>query len=112
MKEKIKVTSLVKIITFNFAAAIALWPFILVRPGVKLDKRLINHEKTHLRQQEELLIIFFYLWYLFEYTVHLIKYRDHYSAYMNISFEKEAHDNERNEDYLSYRKKFNFLNYL
>jgi len=41
---------------------ITLWPFILVRSNeLKLDPFFINHEKIHLRQQLELLIVFFFI---------------------------------------------------
>ena len=112
MKEKVLFTRWVRIITFNFAAAITLWPFILIRPGIKPDQRLLNHEKIHLRQQEELLVIVFYLWYVIEYLIRFARHRNHYDAYMNISFEKEARNFERNSDYLKQRKRFNFLKFI
>lgn len=92
---------------------IALFPFILLKS--KLDKKniiLLNHEKIHLRQQAEMLIIFFYLWYVLEYYYLLIKFRNAYLAYQNISFEREAYSNEHNLNYLKTRKFWNFTKYL
>jgi hypothetical protein len=90
---------------------IALWPFIIVRaktPG----KTIINHEKIHLRQQLELLILPFYFLYLAEWIMLFIKYRNIHKAYMHISFEKEAYINESDLNYLKNRPFWNFLKYL
>ncbi len=70
---------------------ITLFPFIiLAHSDLKTNKELINHEKIHLRQQIELLIIFFYIWYLSEYLYYWLKYKDKSKAYYAIRFEKEA----------------------
>ncbi len=91
----------------------AIFPFILIKNSWDRDnKRLINHEKIHLRQQLELLIVFFYVWYAIEYCYGLIKYRNSYSAYRHISFEREAYENENDLDYLANRKLFSFWNYI
>lgn len=84
--------------------AIALYPFILLSEEAnEKDKILINHEKIHLKQQIELLVLPFYVWYLVEYFL---------KGYMGISFEKEAYHNDHNLDYLKKRKRFGFLLYL
>jgi hypothetical protein len=88
----------------------ALFPFILVRhpnPG----PTLINHERIHLRQQLELGILLFYLWYVIEYGIRRIQYRDHYTAYRNISFEREAFANDQNLTYLKTRSFWEFWRY-
>ncbi|MGV8946639.1 MAG: hypothetical protein ACOH1N_09435 [Lutibacter sp.] len=72
----------------------------------------MNHEKIHLKQQIELLWIFFFVWYFIEYFIRIIQYKKHDIAYRNISFEKEAYKNEQNLNYLEYRKVFAFLKYL
>lgn len=85
--------------------AITLWPFIVFRDAKdKTNARLINHERIHLRQQLELLIIPFYLVYLSEYIFLLFKYKNHDKAYRNISFEREAYDNDANLDYIAHRR--------
>lgn len=92
---------------------LTLWPFIIVREDVhKEDAVLINHERIHLKQQLELLILPFYLWYFAEWSLRTLWYLDSYRAYQNISFEREAYANERDFDYPKDRKPYSFLNYL
>ena len=89
----------------------ALFPFILVRhrhPG----PTLLNHERIHLRQQLELGILPFYLWYVIEYLIRRIQYRDHYTAYRHICFEREAFANDRDLNYLNTRRYWAFRRYL
>lgn len=90
---------------------ISLFPFVLVR-----DKNpspvLLNHERIHIRQQRELLVIFFYLWYLLEWAIHYLQVRNFWQAYRLISFEKEAYAHEEDLTYLKRRGFFAFLSYL
>ncbi|GAB3897244.1 hypothetical protein GCM10028803_15530 [Larkinella knui] len=72
---------------------------------------MLHHERIHLRQQLELGILPFYVWYLLEYLVRRWQYTSHYEAYRNISFEREAFDNERNLTYWKTRKWYGFLAY-
>lgn len=91
----------------------AIFPFILLRDkDLRLNHRLINHERIHLRQQLELLIIPFYIWYFIEYLFRLIQYKNAHQAYMNISFEREAYQNDEDLEFLQNRKLFNFLRFL
>jgi hypothetical protein len=73
---------------------------------------LLNHERIHIRQQVELLIVFFFVWYFVEYLTRLIQYKNRREAYYNISFEREAYANEKDLDYLKKRSFWNFLKYL
>ena len=92
---------------------LTIYPFIFLKNNaLKHDPILINHEKIHLKQQVELLWIFFFIWYLLEGVVRFIQYRNWDLAYRNISFEREAYQNENNLEYLKSRKKHSFLNYL
>ena len=94
-------------------SAITLFPVILLRKRESLhDKILINHEKIHLRQQLELLIIFFYLWYVIEYYFWYFRLRDSFLAYKYISFEREAFAMEDDHDYLKTRKLWSFWKYV
>ncbi|MDG2432597.1 MAG: hypothetical protein P8M54_09070 [Flavobacterium sp.] len=93
--------------------AITIFPFILLRyKEDRNDARLINHERIHLRQQLELLIVPFYLWYSFEYFLKLVRYKDKNLAYRAISFEREAYDNENNFYYLKQRSFCSSFKYI
>lgn len=116
---------------------IALYPFILLKekPADKGMMVTLYHERIHRQQQEEILVTClpviawmaltvspwfwllvpvnpFYLIYLVEYLVHLARHRNHSIAYYQISFEKEAYDNQYDETYLKYRRNFTWLNYM
>ena len=91
----------------------ALWPFILLKKkGLLKDKVFLNHEKIHLRQQLEMLLVFFYLWYVLEFLFRLIQYQNRNKAYRNISFEREAYVNEKDLNYLKKRSIWRFLKYV
>lgn len=92
---------------------LAIFPFVFLKnKNLRNDQTFINHEKIHLKQQKELLWIFFFLWYFIEFLVHYIIQKNMIKAYYNISFEKEAYKNENKTDYLKKRKFWAFLNYL
>lgn len=91
---------------------ITLWPFIILRSNsLKNDPILLNHERIHLRQQLELLIVFFYVWYAVEFLLKWYKYGNRLIAYKNISFEREAYTNEANLSYLKNRGLWRFWKY-
>lgn len=94
-------------------SALSLFPFVLMNnKKFRYDTVLINHERIHLRQQLELLILPFYIWYLLEYLFRLIQFRKHHLAYLNISFEREAYKNEKDLYYLKQRSFASFLKYI
>lgn len=89
------------------------YPFVFIADkDDKLNKVFINHERIHIRQQLELLILPFYLWYFAEYLFRLIQYKDRKQAYFNISFEREAYKNEKDLNYLKSRSFWKFLKYV
>ena len=96
----------VKLLTFNWPLAITLAPFgIYVNQKYKtveqLSERTKRHEANiHWPQQLELLIIFFYILYLLEWLIKFFIYGS--EAYRNISFEREAYDN---DDDINYKHK-------
>jgi len=92
---------------------LSIWPFIFLKnDSLKEDIFLINHEKIHLVQQKELLIIPFYIIYITEWVLRSICYFDTYKAYQNLSFEREAYLNEKDLDYIKNRSAFSFIKYL
>lgn len=70
----------------------------------------INHELIHWRQQKEMLIIPFYLWYVIEWVINIFKYGK--KAYKKLSFEQEAYHNQKNLDYLKKRRFLAWMKYL
>ena len=93
---------------------VTIFPFIFLRRSyfnkmpIVVLQNTIRHESIHIRQQTELLILPFYIWYFVEYFIKFFKYGLY--AYENLSFEREAYQCERNESYLADRKRFAFLN--
>ncbi len=88
-------------------SAITLYPFIFVRDAkIRNNDYVINHEKIHIQQQKELLVVFFYLIYGLDYLIKLIRYRDKRKAYKSTIFEREAYDNGYDLKYLKKRKWF------
>ena len=97
---------------------ITIFPFIFLkksyfdRQSKEVLETTINHEKIHIRQQIELLVVFFYLFYFLEYFIKNFKYTFKETVYMNLSFEREAYKNESNKDYLKTRKFWSFIKYI
>lgn len=98
-------------IKFTNISGIALWPFVFTKHKLP-NETLINHEKIHLRQQVEMLVLVFYVWYLSEWLIRYLRTKDFDKAYRSICFEKEAFSNENDLAYLQKRKLWNFLKYL
>lgn len=89
------------------------YPFVfLADKDDKLNEVFINHEKIHIRQQLELLIVPFYLWYFTEYLFRLLQFRNRKKAYYAISFEREAYANEKDLEYLNSRPFLGFMRYV
>jgi hypothetical protein len=91
----------------------AFFPFIFINKKIlgrkKLYQRVLNHERIHLAQQKELLVLPFMLWYGLEYLFHYLKLLHKYKAYRKIRFEKECFDNESNMKYLNHRVPYNYI---
>lgn len=111
MKTPKKMNWFIKLITGGWAAGITLAPF-----GIYLDehylnyKWIINHESIHWKQQIEMLILPFYLWYLIEWFFKLFIYGK--NAYYNISFEREAKKYEYDFEYINKRKHFAWWKFM
>jgi len=95
-----------KIIPFPGYKAINLFGVVFARK--QLSDVDINHEAIHTEQMKELFYIVFYIWYLIEWLFLIFKYKNFYTAYRNIRFEKEAFDHEKDLNYLDYRPKYNY----
>ena len=89
------------------------FPFVfLSEEKDKSNDSLLNHERIHIRQQLELLVIPFFLWYGIEFLVRMIQYKNRREAYYNISFERESYVNEKDLDYLKQRSFWGFMKYV
>ena len=96
-----------KVIPFSSFVAINLFGILFVRKEYKgrVKDTLINHEQIHTAQMKELLYVFFYIIYFFEWIYQLIA-PPFKTAYKDISFEREAKENAKNLNYLKERKHF------
>lgn len=109
----------VRLITLGWAAAITLcpWGIYFKEERYLLIPRIVNHEKIHWKQQLEMLIIGFYIWYGIEFLIRLIIwiftfFSKNWLPYNNLSFEREAHNHDDELDYLTRRKKFSWMKYI
>lgn len=92
---------------------LTVFPFVIVRKKEHAaDLVFLNHERIHIKQQLELLVLPFFVWYFVEFLFRLVQYKNRNDAYRNIGFEKEAYANENNKDYLMSRRFWSFWNYL
>lgn len=73
---------------------------------------VLNHEKIHTAQIRELLYIPFYIFYVAEWLIRTIQFRNSFEGYKHISFEREAYENDHDLSYLKRRKMFSFRKYF
>ena len=67
----------------------------------------LNHEKIHLAQQRELLLVGFYFLYAFYWLkARLFLRMSNHEAYMAIPFEVEAYAQQHDMEYLKNRERF------
>lgn len=92
---------------------LTIFPFVMIRDDFDKDNKvLINHEKIHIKQQLQLLVLPFFVWYMMEFLFRWIQFKDKNRAYRNISFEREAYANEQNLNYINEMPFWSFRNYL
>ena len=107
-----------KYIPFKGFRAINLFGILFVRGNAEISEQVIRHETIHTKQMQEMLYIFFYLWYCIEYVYRVFWYAwkvnktKAKSAYHALSFEREAYANEHNTEYLKSRKFWNWTKYF
>ena len=109
-----------KIIPFKGYIAITIFNCIFVREEYKnrgINNWTINHEKIHMAQAYDFGLGFFgffifYIWYFLEWLFKLPWFLFGYKPYKNISFEREAYNNDVNYNYLYTRRKFAWLKYI
>lgn len=92
---------------------LTVFPFVFLKQREHgSDDVLLNHEKIHLRQQLELLVLPFFVWYGLEFLWNFLRQRDVKRAYYSISFEREAYANEKDLHYLKQRSFWHFIKYF
>lgn len=98
------------IIPFKGFACVNLFGVLFIRNGAMITERLLNHERIHTKQMRELCYIGFYIWYIIEWLIELIHYKD--KSYYCNTFEREAYENDDDLTYLNNRRPFAFLKYI
>lgn len=91
------------LIPFDGFCAMNLFGILFVRKYCKVDDITYNHEAIHTAQMKELGYVLFYVLYLIEWLIRLFM---NGNAYRNISFEREAYENEKDMNYLNVRKPY------
>lgn len=100
------------IIPFKGFRCINLFGILFARKGMTIYKHTLVHESIHTAQMEEMLYVFFYLWYVVEWLVKLCHYRKCGIAYHYISFECEAYRHQYEDDYLANRRHYEWIHHL
>ena len=93
----------------------SLFPIVILREKYNSDdefwqergQKTINHESIHFQQQLELGVLPFFFIYVLEYLLKLPFYGS--KAYENISFEREAYENDEDLEYLDNRTRYCWL---
>lgn len=98
------------LIPFKGFKCINLFGILFVRNGFVMKDKDLNHESIHTAQMKELWYVGFYLLYFIEFLIKLILNFNFHKAYRDISFEKEAYQNEDNLDYLLTRRDYEWKN--
>lgn len=83
---------------------------VFIRCGGKVTDLELNRQAIHTEQMKPLLGVFYYLWYGVEWLVKLPRYGSR--ARRNVSFVREAWENQSDPEYLNSRARFAWLDYL
>jgi len=103
---------ILKYLTPKGFRGITVFPFVFLKDEKdREDVVMLNHERIHIRQQIEMLIVPFFLWYGIEFLIRWVQFKNRFTAYRNISFEREAYTNEKDPGYLKQRSFWYFLKY-
>ena len=96
-----------KLIPFGGYKIINLCGVLFVK-GNTISPKEYNHENIHTVQMLEMFVIGFYLWYVIEYLLIRLFHNKQSEAYYDVSFEEEAHKNDKDLGYLKTRKVFQY----
>lgn len=98
------------VIPFNGYKAINLFGVVFARKSTTPNEVDVNHESIHTAQYKELLYIGFLPLYVLMFIWQLIRLLNWSKAYRSIAFEREAYNHQEEMDYLSNRKRYNWIN--
>mmetsp|Transcript_34128 Transcript_34128/g.70506 ORF Transcript_34128/g.70506 Transcript_34128/m.70506 type:complete len:147 (-) Transcript_34128:17-457(-) len=87
---------------FYEVSAITLWPWIFIAEGCD-NEVLINHEKIHIVQANEMAVIGMYIVWIFDFLRGIIQFGDAQLSYQHNRLEREARMHERDMAYLPVR---------
>tara|TARA_B100000945_G_scaffold176418_1_gene141529 strand:- start:72 stop:413 length:342 start_codon:yes stop_codon:yes gene_type:complete len=93
---------------FIYISAITIGKYIFARG--KIGEKTLRHELVHVAQWKETLYIGFLFYYIKDWFIGLIKYKNLYEAYRSIRMESEARLAEDDIHYLDNRKSFHWKN--
>ena len=106
------------LIPFKGYVAMAMFPFVFVRKeafaklGEWEQEVVLRHERIHLWQQGECLLVLFWLLYGVFYLINLVRYRSHKEAYRKVAFEREAYENQEDEEYAEHKPFWGWVWYV
>jgi len=82
--------------------------FVVFARG-EMSDTVKQHETIHFQQFLETLFLGFLVLYFYDYFRGWLKYKDRRKAYFNIRAEQEAYENERSQNYLEHRKRWQWI---
>jgi hypothetical protein len=89
---------------------LTLYPWIFVRPELRNDAVLLNHERIHWEQQRELTLPVFLALYGLNFLFNVARFAGMVTlAYRAIVFEREAKENEGDSYYLARRERYAYI---
>ena len=99
-----------KLIPFGNFLATNLFGYVFTKIDLKEWQK--RHEEIHSEQMKEMLYIPFYIWYTLEFLIKLLYYLNWNKAYKAVSFEREAYLYQNWTYYISYRKKYAWIQFI
>jgi hypothetical protein len=87
--------------------AMTIGPIVLCKPGIPDSTR--NHEIIHHQQNIETLYVGMLVIYVYDYLKGLWNGKSSYDSYMETRAEIEAYEHEEDMEYLSKRKRYEWL---
>lgn len=95
---------------FINVSTITIFPFIISKD--KIDTITLRHERIHIEQQKELLVVFFLLLYILYWLKYRMQGMTNYEAYMLIPFEREAYLKQYSPKYIFKRRRHAWRYYI